>query len=186
MNPKKFRGWCLNGCGNELNKGATKYCSLKCVHHAQRRPIVARQCLGECGKLVTRPDRKYCSSKCHLDHDFRLRTELLESGSYHVVGTSAFVRRYLGRRLGKRCTACGWAKRHPKTHKVPVEVEHIDGDWQNNRLDNLTLLCPSCHALTSTFRGLNRGRGRAHRLGGRANPLRLHRRQRNAPQPVGR
>ena len=174
MNPKKFRGWCLNGCGNEIKGSATKYCSLKCAHDAQRRPPVARQCLAECGKLITRPDRKYCSSRCHLDHDFRLRAQLLESGSYHVLGTSSFVRRYLRKRLGERCTACGWAERHPTTHKVPVEVEHIDGDWRNNRLDNLTLLCPNCHALTPTFRGLNRGHGRAHRLGGRGNPLRLH------------
>jgi hypothetical protein len=174
MNPKKFRGWCLSGCGDEIKGSATKYCSLKCAHDAQRRPPVARQCLGECGRLITRPDRKYCSSRCHLDHDFRLRAHLLESGSYHVVGTSSFVRRYLRKCLGERCTACGWAGPYPKTHKVPVEVEHIDGDWRNNRLDNLTLLCPNCHALTSTFRGLNRGRGRVHRVGGRDNPLRLH------------
>lgn len=45
-----------------------------------------------------------------------------------------------------------------------VEVEHIDGDWENNSLTNLTLLCPNCHALTPTFRGLNRGRGRSYRL----------------------
>lgn len=174
MNPKKFRGWCLNGCGNAIKKDATKYCSSRCTGRAQRRLIVATQCLGECGRLVTRPDRKYCSSRCHLDHDFRLRAQLLESGSYHVLGTSAFVRRYLRQRLGEQCTACGWAERHPKTRKVPIEVEHIDGDWRNNRLENLTLLCPNCHALTSTFRGLNRGRGRAHRLGGRGNPLRFH------------
>ncbi len=54
---------------------------------------------------------------------------------------------------------------------MPVEVEHIDGDWRNNRLENLILLCPNCHALTPTFRGLNRGKGRAHRRGGRENPI---------------
>jgi hypothetical protein len=52
-----------------------------------------------------------------------------------------------------------------------VEVEHIDGDWQNNNPENLILLCPNCHSLTPTYRGLNRGRGRARRFGGRENPL---------------
>jgi hypothetical protein len=33
------------------------------------------------------------------------------------------------------------------------------------------LLCPNCHALTLTYRGLNRGHGRALRLGGRQNPF---------------
>lgn len=81
------------------------------------------------------------------------------------------MRRYLIHRFGEKCSRCGWAKRNAKTGKVPVEVEHIDGDWRNNRVENLTLLCPNCHSLTETYRGLNRGRGRAHRLGGRGNPL---------------
>ncbi len=35
---------------------------------------------------------------------------------------------------------------------IPLELEHIDGDPANNSIDNLTLLCPNCHALTPTFR----------------------------------
>ena len=40
---------------------------------------------------------------------------------------------------------------------IPLELEHIDGNHQNNTLNNLTLLCPNCHALTSTYRGKNKG-----------------------------
>ena len=40
---------------------------------------------------------------------------------------------------------------------IPLELEHIDGNHQNNTLDNLTLLCPNCHALTPTYRGKNKG-----------------------------
>ena len=36
---------------------------------------------------------------------------------------------------------------------IPLELEHIDGDHSNNQIENLTLLCPNCHALTSTWRG---------------------------------
>ncbi len=46
------------------------------------------------------------------------------------------------------------------TGRIPVEIEHIDGDWTNNLPSNLTLLCPNCHSLTPTYRALNRGRGR--------------------------
>jgi 5-methylcytosine-specific restriction endonuclease McrA len=60
---------------------------------------------------------------------------------------------------------CGWEKIHPITLKVPVELHHIDGDSKNNKLDNLILLCPSCHSLTPSFRGLNRGNGRKNRKG---------------------
>ena len=149
MNPKKFRGWCANGCGNEIKRGATKFCSFTCQH----------------------------------DFHFRKRAELLESGSYPFVHPTTFLRRYLIRRLGERCSRCGWAERHPTTKKVPIEIEHIDGNWENNRLTNLTLLCPNCHALTLTYRGLNRGRGRAHRLGGRANQIPSPRIKRGARPP---
>ncbi|HET6275848.1 MAG TPA: HNH endonuclease signature motif containing protein [Candidatus Cybelea sp.] len=138
MNPKKFRGWCQYGCGDEIKKGATKYCSLNCQQAARRAERIA----------------------------------LVESGQYSALQITQFLRRYLIQRLGEACTKCGWAERHPLTMKIPIEVEHIDGDWQNYSLANLTLLCPNCHALTSTFRGLNRGRGRAHRIGGRGNPIR--------------
>lgn len=40
--------------------------------------------------------------------------------------------------------------------KIPLELEHINGNHLDNSLDNLTLLCPNCHALTSTYRGKNK------------------------------
>lgn len=38
---------------------------------------------------------------------------------------------------------------------IPLELEHIDGNNQNNELSNLTILCPNCHAQTLTYRGRN-------------------------------
>jgi len=39
---------------------------------------------------------------------------------------------------------------------ITIELEHIDGDRQNNELKNLCFLCPNCHSQTPTFRAKNR------------------------------
>lgn len=75
-------------------------------------------------------------------------------------GVAPFVKRWLISKFGERCSRCGWCERHPKTNKVPVQVDHVDGDPDNHRPENLSLLCPNCHSLTLTFGNLNRGRGR--------------------------
>ena len=54
---------------------------------------------------------------------------------------------------GHACEDCGltvW-----KTEKIPLELDHIDGDSRNNIRSNLKLLCCNCHALTPTWRGKN-------------------------------
>jgi hypothetical protein len=87
-----------------------------------------------------------------------------ESGQRGKEAISAHVRRYLFEKYDSKCCECQWSKINPTTGKVPLEVEHIDGCWTNNKEENLKLLCPCCHSLTSTYRSLNRGKGRKVRL----------------------
>ncbi|MGW7101057.1 HNH endonuclease signature motif containing protein [Streptomyces sp. NPDC054838] len=57
----------------------------------------------------------------------------------------------------EQCALCGieptW-----QGYPLPLEVDHIDGDWRNNRADNLRFLCPNCHSTTDTYRGRGKGR----------------------------
>lgn len=41
---------------------------------------------------------------------------------------------------------------------IPLELHHKNGINTDNRLENLQLLCPNCHALTDSYRGKNQTR----------------------------
>lgn len=122
------------------------------------------QCLN-CGRETKRAVDKYCDNKCQHEHQYKVYVASWLSGQENGVSLkygniSKHVRRYLIERDGEKCSLCGWCKVNPYTGKVPVEVDHIDGDWQNNSPDNLRLLCPNCHSLTPTYKARNKGKGR--------------------------
>lgn len=54
----------------------------------------------------------------------------------------------------QNCELCGWNKRS-RDGRIPLELDHINGDRYDNRLKNLRVLCPNCHSLQPTHRGLN-------------------------------
>jgi len=51
----------------------------------------------------------------------------------------------------------GWGTPNPVLGKPILTVDHIDGNWKNNYIENLIVLCYNCHTLTVTFGALNKG-----------------------------
>ena len=68
---------------------------------------------------------------------------------------SHFIRRYLFEKFRGRCSVCKWSKMNPFSRRIPLEVDHINGDRGNHQENNLRLLCPNCHSLTATYKYLN-------------------------------
>lgn len=52
-----------------------------------------------------------------------------------------------------KCYICNISKWNNK--EISLDLDHIDGNRENNLLNNLRLLCPNCHSQTSTFKGRN-------------------------------
>lgn len=117
-----------------------------------------------CNKELTNKQSKYCSSKCQIDYQYNHKINEWKEGNLDGLsgkyGTSRFIKKFLIEKHGEKCMECGWNEINPYTGNIPIELEHIDGDFTNNKEKNLKLLCPNCHSLTKTYKGANRGKGR--------------------------
>ena len=73
--------------------------------------------------------------------------------------TQKVLRGYIERHnvIQYQCQNCG-CNGQWQNGIISLEVDHINGDNKDNRVENLRYLCPNCHALTSTYRGKNKGR----------------------------
>lgn len=121
-----------------------------------------RRCLC-CGEDITKKHKEaqYCSVTCVK----RTRELRVENGT----GGARLAKNYLIAHGEAQCAACmltTW-------NEIPItlELDHIDGNSENNQLENLRLLCPNCHSQTETWKNRNKGNGRHSRRQRYANGL---------------
>ncbi len=120
-----------------------------------------------CGKKLIGRSTKYCDNKCQADYRYQMYIgdwkKGIVSGMRGKYQISENIRRYLYEKHNSKCSRCGWGVVNSFTNIIPLEIEHIDGNYLNNRPENLDLICPNCHALTATYKGANKGNGRKDR-----------------------
>lgn len=92
---------------------------------------------------------KRVGKKCELDHFL----EFLD-GQVEYKGSGQAVKARLIRFGFKQdiCEECGQVPIHMNRPLV-LQLDHIDGDHFNWKLENLRILCPNCHTQTSTHSG---------------------------------
>jgi len=158
------RKFCSRSCAvTSNNKGKNRHYATNSnnkekedKHKKDLRPLDKGKCK-QCGTSLLTYNRLFCSKTCSTEHKKNAAQEKVKNG----ISTSASaIRKYL-KNNQKHCSVCNNTMWNGKA--IPLEVDHVDGNYLNNKLDNLRLLCPNCHAQTSTYKSLNNGHGRHNR-----------------------
>ncbi len=77
--------------------------------------------------------------------------EILVAGSTYM-NTGRLRQRLIAEGLKPpHCEICGLATWRGEA--LPLQLDHVNGDHNDNRLENLRILCPNCHSLTHTWCG---------------------------------
>lgn len=75
---------------------------------------------------------------------------LVENSSY--LSTTSLKKRIIKEGLKiHKCEICNITNWNDKV--ITLELDHVNGNNTDNRIENLRILCPNCHSQTSTFRG---------------------------------
>lgn len=172
INPK----YCIE-CGNKIIyfRSAIQtrkkiFCSHSCsAKHSNKNRVTRKEdrfCI-VCNNILKESSVKYCSRKCQLINQrenylkkWKDGTVDGSKGRYYI---SSHIRNYLIEKFNYMCSMCKWSEINKYTGKIPLEIDHIDGDYKNNSEENLRVLCPNCHSLTPTYKGANMGNGRHNR-----------------------
>lgn len=165
---------CLE-CGKVVTGRNFKFCSKSCTaifnnkirYSGNEKEI--RNCVN-CGKtMIGIKQYKYCSKECQTEFEFnkyinRWKNKEVDGNiCKHKDNLSKHVRKYIFMKYDNKCSRCGWSEINQYTNKIPLEIDHVDGNHLNSIEENLRLLCPSCHSLTEFYGARNKGRGREFR-----------------------
>ena len=113
--------------------------------------------LAFCNQIKSKLDNLNINTSHLRDCKYNLRlienSEVFVEDSDYVNGSN--IKKRLQNDMGweRSCSSCklkDWLG-----NPIPIQLDHINGNHFDNRIENLRFLCPNCHALTDTYCGKN-------------------------------
>lgn len=170
---------------NDVSYGSGRFCSEKCARSFStkiKRDEINRKVslslggtgeyrtfkCGYCEKKVkvTRSNRnnsKFCSHECSVKYRWRVYClEVIKKGNFQVLGAKAEnsvrkkAKRFIIEQNGHKCQLCGTETWQDKP--VPLVLDHVDGNSDNNKITNCRVICRNCDGLLPTFAAKNKGK----------------------------
>lgn len=123
------------GATYQLIKNRVKDYGIDTTHFLGKLTRAGQRQIGKAAKR--KPEQYLTSGKKYREKAALLRRGLIELG------------------VDNKCSQCGIQDWNNKP--IVLEVDHINGDWSDCRIENLRFLCPNCHSQTDTYSGKNKG-----------------------------
>jgi hypothetical protein len=148
-------GFCSTALPYEKRK--LKFCDHSCAAKKNNlgvRRHKIRRCTG-CDTILNRGAKQHCKA-CWK------RVRGVNPRSLEEARSPQSRRKVLLRTRGSICQVCLLSTWNGKP--IAIEVDHINGNSDDNSSENLRLVCPNCHAQTDTYKGRNRFKGSQRQL----------------------
>lgn len=111
-----------------------------------------------CNKDLIKGQTKFCCQEHFNQYKNQQNIQNWLAGKdegWSGTGIKKFIRKYLLEQANYKCELCHWGEKNPYSGLIPLEIHHKDGNYKNNTLENLQVLCPNCHSLTNTYKSMN-------------------------------